>query len=618
MIAGYDEGGDVLIGWSFFQGFPDFAGQLEFEENGMFRKRDWLPELSGLLLIGEPGARAGARTIALGGLENGLTLLRRPLAQSAYAVGIAAYDAWIDAVLDDSQVDGVPPEVLQERNNVHQSQAGLFAELRCYGAEWIAGTAALFPFAEDELGQAAGRFYREHDLMWRVWEQTGEDHRVGDAPGDPAAIFARRDTRERIAAVVRDAKASDLEAAAHLETALERIHAQGDRPGPGNAARRSVIADVPYIGFDAARTDNAYKNTFFVAAMEAGLKVVGDPLSYTLLMGVTGAAFHLAWNTEVWDGGNQSTLTIGEDPIEHIRRAFRAAGWDPYVVGNRTWREMDDTTPGAPQRTSIYQRPDYFGDHVDFGDEARFRQILIDNLRYKRYPVLAYGVQLLPECGIVFGYDEGGDVLIGWNHFQGFEENLAQGKLGFEPDGAFRKRDWYPDTAGLVTFAYKSPRPSLAETCRSALGWAVSVTRTPRFRRWHNGLAAYDAWARALENDADFDGVSDEDLGIRLMCHNDALGSACDGRADAARFLRLAAGALPDKAAALTAAAGVYDAEVRTLVKLVDVLGGYGHDPEVAERLRRPDTRARLAAIIREAKGQEEAAIAWVEQALEA
>ena len=53
IITGYDAGGDVLIGWSFFQGMPEFNAGLEFEPSGYFRKRDWFGDTESLVIIGE-------------------------------------------------------------------------------------------------------------------------------------------------------------------------------------------------------------------------------------------------------------------------------------------------------------------------------------------------------------------------------------------------------------------------------------------------------------------------------------------------------------------------------------------------------------------------------------
>ncbi len=52
IITGFDEGGDVLTGWSFFQGFPPFNEGLEYEpgeegQPGYFRKRDWFKDAAG-------------------------------------------------------------------------------------------------------------------------------------------------------------------------------------------------------------------------------------------------------------------------------------------------------------------------------------------------------------------------------------------------------------------------------------------------------------------------------------------------------------------------------------------------------------------------------------------
>lgn len=49
----FDEGGDVLIGWSYFQAAPEFSGNIEFEPSGYFSKRNWFADTESLVLIGE-------------------------------------------------------------------------------------------------------------------------------------------------------------------------------------------------------------------------------------------------------------------------------------------------------------------------------------------------------------------------------------------------------------------------------------------------------------------------------------------------------------------------------------------------------------------------------------
>ena len=51
----------MLIGWSFFQGMPEFSAGLEFEPSGYFRKRDWFGDTESLVIIGEKGERPSWR-----------------------------------------------------------------------------------------------------------------------------------------------------------------------------------------------------------------------------------------------------------------------------------------------------------------------------------------------------------------------------------------------------------------------------------------------------------------------------------------------------------------------------------------------------------------------------
>ena len=47
------------------------------------------------------------------------------------------------------------------------------------------------------------------------------------------------------------------------------------------------------------------------------------------------------------------------------------------------------------------------------------------------------------------------------------------GDLEFEPDGSFRKRDWFADTWSVIVVGDRREPPSAAEIRRGALSWAV-------------------------------------------------------------------------------------------------------------------------------------------------
>ena len=82
-----------------------------------------------------------------------------------------------------------------------------------------------------------------------------------------------------------------------------------------------------------------------------------------------------------------------------------------------------------------------------------------------------------PEPALITGFDEGGDVLIGWSFFQGLPEFNAG--VEFEPSGQFRKRDWFRDPPGLslVIIGESRPVPS-SSTCGGCCGWQITCRTT--------------------------------------------------------------------------------------------------------------------------------------------
>lgn len=116
--------------------------------------------------------------------------------------------------------------------------------------------------------------------------------------------------------------------------------------------------------------------------------------------------------------------------------------------------------------------------------------------------MLAFGPIGPPEAAIVCGYDEGGDVLVGWNFFQDFPPFNTG--VEYEPADMFRVRDWfnYPPGFSIMLLGEKQKRPPLEEICRGALAWMLQVTRKEcTFGDRSNGLAAYDAWSAQLQRE---------------------------------------------------------------------------------------------------------------------
>ena len=384
------------------------------------------------------------------------------------------------------------------------------------------------------------------------------------------------------------------------------------REGSEKSAR-IVLGGVPRVGyyFEMQKHDDSRmrcpEDVPFPSCLRACLEYLDDGLGcrktgfsnrqwgfgcgYAYLMGTTGAAFRLNWKPG-WHPDNVAGFLVSDDPSEIFRRGFASVGYDCEIVCRAELRKQGRDT------------------------EEYLRGRIIASIRDKGRPVIAHGVIGPPEECIVTGYDEGGDVLIGWNFFQNGPE--FSGSVGFEPNGMFRKRNWFPDTLGLLLIGDKQEPPSLKETYREALQWALEVVRTPKRGDRHNGLAAYDAWAEHLLRDEEF---ATDDVGVlreRFVVHDDAVGTVAEGRWYASIFLAHAAMDGGLQAPRLYAAASCYAAEHDLMWQVWGQVGGIGHGDDKVRKLADPNVRRRIVPIINEARDKDAEAADHLERALKA
>jgi hypothetical protein len=310
--------------------------------------------------------------------------------------------------------------------------------------------------------------------------------------------------------------------------------------------------------------------------------------SYSFFIGVSGVASFLSWKPG-WEGDNVEIMYMSDDPGAPFERALQAAGYEYQIVGMEKGRD----------------------------NEAFFRAQIIKSIQEGR-PVLAFGPIGPPESAILTGYDEGGDVLIGWSFFQNVPEFNAG--VEFEPSGQFRKRDWfsYQPEFSFIVIGQKKQRPPLSETYRRALEWMLQVTRTSvTFGGRHNGLAAYTAWAEQLLCDEDF---PDDEAILRQhhRVHDAAVGMVAEARWYGAQFLIQASN--PEilhfsMAEDLLHAAACYTGEHDLMWKLWDLAGGNGN-PEAYRYFADPAVRRQMVPIIQQARDRDAQAADHLEQAL--
>lgn len=222
IITGYDENGDVLIGWSFFQQFPEFSAGLEFEEApagkpGCFRKRDWFKDTYGVVIVGEHGEMPDQSIIFEKGLEWALEIISAN-EKNGTAAGAAAYDAWAAHLLRDDEFTGQDETRLQQLHEVHNMAVGQIAECRWYGSCWLVNTYTKIHFdAAEDLLKAAGCFAAEHELMWKLWDLAG-----GISNPNAWKVFADPLVRRQMAEVIRTSRDKFIEGRDHIARGLEK------------------------------------------------------------------------------------------------------------------------------------------------------------------------------------------------------------------------------------------------------------------------------------------------------------------------------------------------------------------------------------------------------------
>jgi hypothetical protein len=368
---------------------------------------------------------------------------------------------------------------------------------------------------------------------------------------------------------------------------------------------RFVLEGVPRVAFGVVEERRDVEDTTFPSSLSAALEFMGEEVGWTpvpfreemwrdnqlyvYLMGTSGCAFRLSWR-EGWHEDNVEIMYMSDDPEAPFRRAFQAVGYDFTFV---------NPEPGRDNR-------------------AIYLQAIWQSLVEKGRPVLAFGIIGPPECGLVTGYDEGGNVLIGWNFFQTMPEFNAG--VEFEPNGMYRKRDWFRPDDSLILIGDKIGRPLQPEAYIEALRWGVQIARTTQTTTYggprHTGQAAYDAWARHLLLESAFPADDPVQLAQHFWVHSDTVGIVAEERWYAHQFVQQAKTYLPAVAEELQAAASCYEAQHDLMWKIWAITGGPDRNPEYAHTMVDIENRRRIAAFVLEAKAQDAEATQHLEAAL--
>ena len=313
----------------------------------------------------------------------------------------------------------------------------------------------------------------------------------------------------------------------------------------------------------------------FPMCLKAVLNYMGQEVEYPYLMAASGMAFRLRWNQHEWDPGNVGIQSIYADPDEGYRRALRAVGRDGFILR----RQGSSAEEKDVFKTLIRQQ-------LDQGS-----------------PLISVGIAGPPEAGIVTGYREDGDVVLGWSLFQ---ENMEfAGGLSFDESGYYITDNWWEHVECLI---------AVGEPLNECMGIkeivenGVRVLRTESIgamhgmRHYYGGQAAFKAWAEAVEDHQNFPAELVFPLLMeRLMCQGDAEVMVSEGRHCAAGFLRWLGGHSPEAAEACNRAAGYFDDTCRQINNMMELRNGYEQTEDTLRKFADSGIRRRLAELIRKA-----------------
>lgn len=248
-------------------------------------------------------------------------------------------------------------------------------------------------------------------------------------------------------------------------------------PAAAEAQRRVVLTDVPKVRYIA---DGMCP---FALAVKCLTQFQGKDISYGHILGTSGAAFRMAWNHTGWDEGNMDLSHFGPEPF---RRGLQCAGYRPGFLVKPGW---------WPGQTAADLR------RVANSAEGRadLREAITASLD-RGLPVLGIGVVGPPEVSLIAGYDEGGEVLIGWS----CHAEAHPPRDGFEPNGMFRQRDWWEATPGVILLDGELAEADVRRVRREALEWAYRVMTMPKGPTHEFGEPAYKGWCFGLVRDYEF------------------------------------------------------------------------------------------------------------------
>jgi len=264
IVHGYDLDGEVLIGWSCFQGEHP---KDQLEPDGAFRQREWLPRTQGIILVERAAEQPDPGRVTRDAVAWAYQVCSLPKSKT-HVFGQAAYKEWAEGMLEDAAFPEDDAKTLQSRRYTVWDGLIMIAE-RGHAADFLEDTAARLPDMADHLLTAARLFREDGQCGGGATKALGGHTLPTSHLADPCARRTALD-------FILDAREKHAAATRQLALAL------GKEP--------------PGFSFDGTELEGlrpARRWMTLLGCLKGCMRYLGKDVDDAWLYGVTGAAFTL-------------------------------------------------------------------------------------------------------------------------------------------------------------------------------------------------------------------------------------------------------------------------------------------------------------------------------------
>ncbi|MCQ6557213.1 hypothetical protein [Paenibacillus mendelii] len=281
-------------------------------------------------------------------------------------------------------------------------------------------------------------------------------------------------------------------------------------------ADNSIRAIIP--GMQPIDWSDPTRQSEYGWSVVAALQQLGETLSYDEVICISGSAFRASTSDSGLNPGDYHVIYN----MEIVVHTFQMLGYD----------------------VTIYERGDFEAD----------KKRIMDSIN-RGLPVLTLeGVITCSDCCLIGGYDDGGNVLLGYNPFMYQQDDHDE---PHDVSGYFRKTHWHEESNGkYIIINHPINKRSKREIYLETIKLACKLIRGTKTGEHLDGFAAHTRYAELLR-DNQGDPV---DLYLNILCY---LKLYID-KVYVSTFLRSMKQEFPESADSLEKAANCYD-EVASL-----------------------------------------------------